>query len=466
MSEQSESLYASHIKIYPKYQQGFFRKIKWISLFILLGFYYLIPLIRWDRGGDLPTQAVLFDLPHRKFYIFDLVIWPQDIFLLTFLLIVSAVGLFFITALAGRVFCGYMCFQTVWTDLFLYVENFFEGSPRQRRMLDEHKFTGKWFVRKAGKHFVWLLIGLATGGAFVFYFADAPTLFKSFLDGSAPYAAWFSLGFLTITTYVFAGFAREQVCIYMCPYARFQGAMFDADTLIVAYDEKRGEPRESNKKIRGKENSGDCIDCHECVRVCPTGIDIRDGQQYQCITCAACIDACDEVMDHIGKPHGLVRYTALSALENKKARLFRPRVLFYGGILLLAVLMIIVHLASRASVDLNVIRHRKPVYITQSDGSIQNNFTIRVLNMTAKPQVYALGIEGLKNAELSVAAMTQKDDDGNTLLIVGPGKVEPFTAYVRSKDRSGGQSAITFALTAQDETGGQDRYESVFMRPE
>lgn len=466
---QDEGLYAAWRKIYPKYQAGFFRNLKWLSLGLFLGLYFLTPLLRWERAVGEPNQAILFDLPGRKFYMFDLVIWPQDIFLLAFLLIVLTIGLFFMTALAGRVFCGYMCFQTVWTDLFIFIEKLTEGDRARRMRLDAGPWTLNKLTRKAIKHLLWISIGLLTGWAFVAYFADAFDITRAFLRGDAPYPAWFTLGFLTLTTYVFAGFAREQVCIYMCPYARFQGVMFDDQTLIVAYDEKRGETRQSNRRLRRAENSGvgDCIDCGECVRVCPMGIDIRDGQQYQCTTCAACIDACDQVMVRIKKPRGLVRYTSLTALQGGVTHMLRFRVVVYGLLLTLGLGAMAGYLILRNPLDLNVIRHRSPLYIMQSDGAVQNNYTVRILNLTKREQSYKLSQTGLDKTILSLTGNDRTDARGQPIVTVGPGEVMPYTLFVRQAPDAGksGRQEVTFTLTALDPTGGQDHYDSVFMRP-
>ncbi|MBF0370786.1 MAG: cytochrome c oxidase accessory protein CcoG [Magnetococcales bacterium] len=481
MTSAAPSLYAAHQKIHPKYQPGFFRWIKWATLWFLLGIYYLVPLIRWDRGPDVPDQAVLFDLPARKFYIFDLVIWPQEIFLLVFVLIIAAVGLFFITALAGRVFCGYICFQTVWTDLFIYAEKWIEGDRNRRIRLDKSPWNARKITIKVTKHLAWLVISLATGGAFTFYFADAPTLFLEFLTGTAPYAAWFTLAFLTLTTYTMAGLAREQVCLYMCPYARFQGAMFDEDTLLIAYDEGRGEPRVGNRRQRRKDPraAGDCIDCMECVRVCPTGIDIRDGQQYQCITCAACIDACDSVMDRVKRPHGLIRYTSSRGLQGLKTRIIRTRVVVYTAIMVLAAVALAWQLQAQVLLEMSVIRHRKPVFIQQSDGAIQNNFTVRILNRTPKNLTYHLTVDGLPGGRMKVGASNiwqavQTDPSTNApakevghLLSVGSGEAIPFSIYLRQPPShlEPGSTEITFHLQAVDDPTVADGYTTVFMRP-
>ncbi|MEO5362337.1 MAG: cytochrome c oxidase accessory protein CcoG [Magnetococcus sp. DMHC-8] len=470
MTVETESLYAPWRKIYPRSQPGFFRRLRTACYTLELGLFFLLPLLRWERPVGLPNQAVLFDLPARKFYIFDLMIWPQDIFVLAFLLIAAALGLFLMTALAGRVFCGYMCMQTVWTDWLLQVEILFEGHRKRRIKLDHSPWTIRKVLIKLGKHGTWLLISAATGAAFVAYFIDVTTLWQQVLDGTLPVPAWFTLGFLTVTTYLMAGFAREQVCIYMCPYARFQGAMFDDDTMIVAYHPELGEPRESNRRTRAAMGTqvGECIDCDACVTVCPTGIDIRDGQQYECIMCGACIDACDSVRERLGASRRtLMCYTSLREMKAGKTHWLRGRVLAYMLLLTLFLGALTLYLGHHATVELTVIGHRQPLYVLQSDGSIQNNYTMRILNMTSLRQTYALDVAGLPGASLSVAATVVRDDQGRPLLAVEPGAVTPFTVYLRQAQAqvAPGQTAIHFTLTAQSPQGGSSTYQSVFMRP-
>ncbi|ABK44852.1 4Fe-4S ferredoxin, iron-sulfur binding domain protein [Magnetococcus marinus MC-1] len=472
---ENESLYQDWKKLYPRYQKGFFRSIRWALLVITLGIYYLLPMLRWERAGNLPDQAVLFDLPARKFYIFDLIIWPQEIFLLSMLLFLAAIALFFVTSLAGRVFCGYFCFQTVWTDLFLLVEKLFEGNRKKRMKLDEGPWTAHKWAIKIAKHATWMLIGVLTGGVFVFYFADAPTLMGQFIDGTAPFPAWFTMGFLALTTYTMAGFAREQVCIYMCPYARFQGAMFDEDTIIIAYHNELGEPRESNRRVRQEnpDQVGWCIDCNECVTVCPTGIDIRDGQQYQCITCGMCIDACDDVMASLAKegeatPPRLIRYTSLVEIKGKKPRFLRTRTLVYLALMAIGIGAMAGYFMLREPTHLNVIKHRQPVYIMQSDGGVQNNYTIRILNMTTDTQRYTVSLTGLEGVSLKSDTADGYDGQGNPYFDVGSGKVVPHKLFVKQPRKLGkpGAQEIVFTMKAADASGGSSSYNSVFMRPE
>lgn len=472
MSPEPE-LYAAWNKIYPRYQTGFFRNLRWLSLWILVGGYTILPFVRWSRGVGLPNQAVLFDLPARKFYLFNLTIWPQEIFLLAVVLILLAIALFFITALAGRVFCGYFCFQTLWTDLFLFVEKWLEGNRKQRITGDAGPWTLNKTWKKLLKHTIWLLIGWVTGVIFTAYFVDAPTLLRAFWQGEAPFAAWFTASFLAITTYLFAGLAREQVCIFMCPYARFQGAMFDEDSLIVAYDESAGEPRLGNRRDRQAaqkrgERVGFCIDCKECVTVCPTGIDIRNGQQYECITCAACIDACASVRDRINMPITLIRYTALSEIEGGKIAWFRPRILAYVGLMIAMLAGIVGYFMMRTPVEMTVIRNRQPIFIQLSDGSIQNNYTANLLNRSPTTQHYLLRVTGLAGASLAVAAVSQKSADGWPLLTVESGDVMPLSLYLKQSMDVGftqEQQPVRFELTSVESDGGSCVYESVFIRP-
>ena len=333
--------FAKQERIYPKRVWGKFRKLKWVAMIVTLGIYYLAPFIRWDRGPTAPDQAILIDLEHARAYWFWIEIWPQEVYYLTGILILAAIGLFFITSLLGRVWCGYLCFQTVWSDLFVWVERIFQGDRNARKKLREGPWTWEKFYKVTATHIVWLIISWCTAGSFVLYFNDAPTLVRSFFElDVSPTVLSFICG-LTFSTYLMAGFAREQICIYMCPYARFQSAMFDKDTLIIGYDEDRGEPRGKHKKGDSWEGRGHCINCSLCVQVCPMGIDIRDGLQMECIACGLCIDACDGVMEKIELPKGLIRYDTESHMQAKvkggkeKFRFMRPRTIYYTCILAL-----------------------------------------------------------------------------------------------------------------------------------
>ena len=311
-------LFAAREPIFPRRVHGRFRTLKWWILAVTLGIYYVTPWIRWDRGPALPDQAVLVDLANRRFYFFFIEIWPQEFYFVAGLLIMAGLGLFLFTAALGRVWCGYTCPQTVWTDLFILVERWIEGDRNARVRLWNAPWTATKICLRAVKWTVWLLIAVATGGAWVFYFADAPTLLREVLTFSAPPAAYASIALLTGTTFAFGGFLREQVCIYMCPWPRIQAAMMDEETITVAYRDWRGEPRGKHRKAAGAADLGDCIDCSACVNVCPMGIDIRDGQQLACITCALCIDACDDVMDKVGTPRGLIGYVTLADGERER----------------------------------------------------------------------------------------------------------------------------------------------------
>lgn len=407
------SLYAAREPIFPRRVKGTFRNLKWVIMAVTLGIYYITPWIRWDRGAGMPDQAVLVDLANRRFFFFMIEIWPHEFYFVAGLLIMAGLGLFLFTSALGRVWCGYACPQTVWTDLYILVERWVEGDRNARVRLWNQKWDFRKFRLRMTKWLLWLLIGLATGGAWIFYFTDAPTLLQNLMHGTAHPIAYLTMAILTLTTFVFGGFAREQICIYACPWPRIQAAMMDEDTLTVAYREWRGEPRgklhkdEPTKSDGG--DKGDCIDCMACVNVCPMGIDIRNGQQMECITCALCIDACDDVMDKIGKPRGLIDYMALKdeAAERAGAKpkslmkhILRPRTLLYFTLWSGFGVAMLVALFLRSPVDLNVSPVRNPVYVLLADGSIRNTYEVRIRNKQP----------GARNFELSA---TVPGADGN-----------------------------------------------------
>ncbi len=396
--------------------KGTFRNLKWVIMVVTLGIYYITPWIRWDRGPELPDQAVLVDLANRRFFFFMIEIWPHEFYFVAGLLIMAGLGLFLFTSALGRVWCGYACPQTVWTDLFILVERWVEGDRNARVRL----WNQKWGIRKARlrltKWTIWLLIGLATGGAWVFYFTDAPSLATNLVTGEAHPIAYTTMGILTLTTFAFGGFFREQVCIYACPWPRIQAAMMDEDTLTVAYREWRGEPRGKLKKGQLDPNQGDCIDCMACVNVCPMGIDIRNGQQLACITCALCIDACDEVMDRIGKPRGLIGYLALmdEAAERAGAHprqlwrhIFRVRTMIYTALWAGVGVGLVVALFLRSEIDVNVTPVRNPIYVTLSDGSIRNTYEIRIRNKQPEERPFQISVDS--EAPLTVSLEGAED---------------------------------------------------------
>jgi cytochrome c oxidase accessory protein FixG len=393
---QSDSLYAKREKIYPRIVLGFFTRLKALSGFILLGIYYIFPWIQWEG-----RQAVLFDLPARKFHLFGLTFWPQDFIYLTLLLMIAALALFFFTSLAGRLWCGFACPQTIWTDAFLWMERLVEGDRPKQMKLDKAPLSFRKFRIKVTKHTLWVVFSLFTGFTFVGFFVPIHQLTQDVINLSVSGWPTFWIFFYAFATYGNAGWLREQVCIYMCPYARFQSAMFDKDTMIIAYDEKRGEARGSRKRETDYKSKGlgDCINCTMCVQVCPTGIDIRDGLQYQCISCSACVDVCDEIMEKMNYPKGLIRYTTENRLNGKVTHVLRPRLFVYGGILLAIFIGISVALSGRSLVQLDVIRDRNSLFREMGSGFIENVYRLRVMNIDNQPHAYdvtAAGIEGLQ----------------------------------------------------------------------
>src|SRR6516165_3073228 len=371
-----EPLYAAREKIYPQHVRGTFRTLKWTLLVVTLGIYYILPFVRWDRGPNAPNQAVLIDFPSRRFYFFFIELWPQEVYYFTGLLVIAAMALFLMNALGGRIWCGYLCPQTVWTDLFYAVERWIEGDRRARMIKAKEKLDARRVGEIVAKHSTWLFIAWWTGGAWVLYFADAPTLVKQLATGQAPAVAYISIAVLTFTTYTLAGHMREQVCVYMCPWPRIQAALTDEWALNVTYRHDRGEPRTSFKKaqeLRARNlPAGDCVDCHQCVVVCPTGIDIRDGSQLGCIMCGLCIDACDTVMRKTGRPTGLIAYDTdvnlKRRLEGKPNifRIVRARTLIYAAIIAVVGAVMLYALLTRSYLDLSVLHDRNPLFVSLS----------------------------------------------------------------------------------------------------
>lgn len=493
-------LYEARKKIFPKRAEGQFRQFKWIIMLVTLGIYYVTPWIRWDRGPFAPDQAVLIDLAHRRFYFFFIEIWPQEFFFVAGLLVMAGFGLFLITSAVGRAWCGYTCPQTVWVDLFLVVERFIEGDRNARMKLDKGPWTFNKIWKRVSKHALWLAIGVSTGGAWIFYFADAPQLLIDFWTFQAPPVAYMTVGVLTATTYIFGGLMREQVCTYMCPWPRIQGAMLDENSLVVTYNDWRGEPRTRGTKKAAAQGklAGDCVDCNACVVVCPMGIDIRDGQQLECITCALCIDACDGVMDKLGRDRGLISYATLSDYQQNMALatgggaheinpnlvrdkdghfhdkvkhfnwriIFRPRSLLYFGVWSLVGIGLLVALLSRDRLELNVIHDRNPQYVTESDGSIRNGYTVRLLNMIPEERVVFLTLEDLPGGTMRINDIPQPE--GRTFAIpAAPDKATTLKVYITVNRDHIEDTATPFHISLEDKASGEkDVYEAVFNAPE
>ncbi|MXU65575.1 cytochrome c oxidase accessory protein CcoG [Oceanomicrobium pacificus] len=421
-SEEPPKLYAAREPIFPRRVSGWFRRLKWWILAVTLGIYYLTPWIRWDRGPNMSDQAVLVDLANRRFFFFMIEIWPHEFYFVAGLLIMAGLGLFLFTSALGRVWCGYTCPQTVWTDLFILVERWIEGDRNARVRLWNQKWDARKVRLRVTKWTVWFLIAVATGGAWVFYFADAPTLLRDLVTLQAPFVAYASIGILTATTFTFGGFMREQVCIYMCPWPRIQAAMMDEDTLTVAYRSWRGEPRGKHRKKEGAEALGDCIDCNACVNVCPMGIDIRDGQQLACITCALCIDACDDVMEKIGKPRGLIDYCTLNDEPRERAgnpprpawmHILRVRTMIYTVLWAGIGIALVVALFMRSDIELTVAPVRNPLNVTLSDGSVRNTYDIRLRNKHGEDRVFALSY----TADTSDFTIALEGEEGTSVTV-------------------------------------------------
>ncbi len=438
--EIEQSLYSKRKKIYPRQVHGLFAALRTSGVVVLLGLYYIIPWLQWDD-----RQMVLFDLPVRKFYIFGMVFWPQDFFYLALLLIIAAMSLFFFTAVAGRLWCGYACPQTVWTEAFLWIERKIEGSRPQQMKRDKAPMSWNKFRVKASKHFIWIVFSLFTGLTFVGYFSPIRELtYNFFTFNNGPWEI-FWIFFYGFATYGNAGWLREQVCTYMCPYARFQSVMIDNDTLVISYDAERGDPRGSRKRSADpkQQGLGDCIDCTICVQVCPTGIDIRDGLQYECIGCAACIDACDDVMDEMGYAKGLIRYTTENTLKGKVTHVFRPRTLAYGFILLVITFGAAYAMLNRTPLAFDMIRDRNTLYRETSDGLIENVYIVKIMNKDKRAHRYQLSVSGLDGISLRMDVDHIEVNSGEMVEI-------PVRAVVNSGAIHRRSNELSFKLVAED----------------
>lgn len=411
--------------IHAKRMPGFFRTLKNYTQALWLLF-FLVPYLRWNG-----RQAILFDIQHRQFHFFNLTVLPQDIWMLSLLLLLLAMTLFAVTSVASRVWCGFFCFQTAWTDWYTWLEDKIEGAPHTRRKLETAPWSLEKIRKKVLKHFLWMLIALFTGISFSIWFVDAYAYWNDLVHLRLPLVGWVTLIAFFFGTYILAGMMREQVCMWMCPYARIQGVMSDAQTILPAYDYRRGEPRgKLHRKGEDGAVQGDCVDCYQCAQVCPTGVDIRDGQQLGCITCGLCLDACDAIMDKVGKPRGLIRYASLDELEGKPARKMyqHPRTWVYIGIILIAFGGIVYGLSNLGSLVLKVIPERQPLYVSMSDGSIQNKYDFRVLNKTGKDIHVTVTVEGGVQGQIIVG--TEKP------LLAHHGRSTSFTLFVRAPGES------------------------------
>ena len=451
----SQSLYAKAEKIYPREVHGLYARLRTLGVLGLLGIYYILPWLQWDGH-----QALLLDLPARKFHIFFVTLWPQDFIYLAALLIIAGLTLFFVTAIAGRIWCGYACPQTVWTEAFLWIERKVEGDRMKQQKLDAQPMTAHKFRIKATKHFLWIAFSAWTGFTFVGYFTPIIELGQRLLVFDLGPWETFWVIFYGFATYGNAGWMREQVCEYMCPYARFQGAMFDSDTLIISYLPERGEPRGSRKRSDDPQalGLGACIDCTICVQVCPTGIDIRDGLQYECIACSACIDACDDVMDKMGYEKGLIKYTTENTVQGKQTHILRPRIVIYALILAAIMGLLVYSFATRVALGLDVIRDRNQLYRETSEGLIENVYILKILNMDEARHNYLLDASGIEGLEVH--------KDLQEITVPGGGVFElPVRLRVDEASLTARSTEVRFQLVAADDPALHAEEEARFLGP-
>lgn len=445
--------YQKRSKIQPRRDKGLFTTLRNSSVIILLSIYYVFPWFNWSG-----RQAVLWDLPNRKFYIFDLVIWPQDFFFLAALLIIAALALFFFTTVAGRLWCGYACPQTVWARALLWIEERVEGDRNKRLRLDKSPWNSAKITKKSIKYFLWAIFAIWTGFTFVGYFSAIRDLAPRFFTLELGSAEAFWIFFYAFMILLLGAVMREQVCIYMCPYARFQSVMYDPDTLLIAYDNSRGEPRAKGKRTESTDK-GDCIDCSVCVQVCPMGIDIRDGLQYQCTGCALCIDACNNIMDKIDTPRELIRYTTESRLSGKDTKVMRPRVYIYAILIICMLVGVAVGLVNRGSVALDIIRDRNTLFRDSGDGNIENIFRLRIINKDVKAHVFSISIEGLDMANLEMDSSIPSIPSGEIHDQIVRIKIDP-------SELNGARSTkFDIRITAEDDKNASTVEETRYLGP-
>jgi len=458
------SLYAAQQKIHPQSVTGTFRRLKWALLWLCLGIFYLLPFARWDRGPNLPHQAVLIDFDHARFYFFPIELWAQELYYITGLMVLGCLALFLSNALIGRAWCGFVCPQTIWTDMFVWVERRIEGDRRERIKLDAAPWTGAKIAKRAAKHAIWLAMAASTGVAFVLYFGDAPTQIGRLATLHASYQPWLWIGVLTSTTYGFAGHMREQYCQYVCPWPRIQGALTDPDSLSVAYRIDRGEPKMSLKaaaKVReAGQPAGDCIDCNACVNVCPAGVDIRLGYQAGCIQCGLCIDACDATMRKVGRPTRLIGYDTDDNVrrrangEASTVRLVRPRTLAYAAMIAVIGAVMLFALATRQSVALSVQHVRMPMYTMLKDGSLRNGYALRIANKGGEARRFSISVEGVNGATVTCDEAVAMDGD-RPVVAVAPDSDQSFLVFITAP--SGGAAAPSgpVAFRVVETVGGE-----------
>ncbi len=468
------SLYEKRKAVFPKAVDGRFRRLKWLVMIVTLGIYYITPWLRWDRGPYAPNQAVLVDLAHRRFYMFGIEIWPHEFYFVAGLLIMAGVGLFVITSAVGRAWCGYSCPQTVWTDLFQHVDRLIDGDRNAQLRLEAAPWGAEKIFKRAVKWTIYLAISFWTGGAWIMYFADAPTLTREFWAGDAAPVAYGTVAVLTATTFLFGGFMREQICVYMCPWPRIQTAMLDEKSLLVTYKDWRGEPRGSVKKAEKNPGGvGDCVDCNQCVAVCPTGYDIRNGPDIQCITCALCIDACDKVMVQLGRPRGLIDYATLEDCKLEREgqtprpisrALFHTRTLIYVSVWSAIGFALLFALGNRQRLDISVQKDRNPPYMLMSGGELRNAYTVKLRNMESRPRPMQVTIDGLPGGTMWTDDMPS-DKAARTLKFdVAADRADPMRFYVVAPAGTHPQH-FEFKLKALDAEGGEDESKVRFDAP-